>query len=606
MLREELLTSFCQLQGQFASSLEGAKKQDELFQQAYGNFQKKMTKHLKDTEAKLPQSNPLSSQIKHFIQSLTAQDQSWRDRLSERDKGLAFQKGFEDSLLVFVFGKVKSGKSSLGNYMAWGDTDPTDEMKNCQFTNKPEYLSHENTKAGNGDAHREAENKQEFRVGAIEATSSIQSFSLPGLTWVDSPGLHSVKEENGKLAEKYVQYADLILYTMSSGSPGRASDMNEIRELLSKNKEVLLLLTGSDNFIETDWDEEKDCSIGSWAMKTEQVRKAQRDHVAKELEENGISRHNLGIISISARYAQINANDTTLMADSGMVELFLKLNDISLKDGVRMKRNVPLNNFLSFLSECQKDLEPYSQQISKFSTDFDKLHRTLSQAIIRQTRQAQASMRDVIDASFSQLVDYRDNESAMNSAMHKAQSGWAQAHQQIVEQAIADIFSDITSEFKSVVGQTWQSSCLELPNFSVDKVTEEIPDVVIKGNRKRNGGIASILGGIAGLFVAGPVGAAAGATLAGGAASMMSDGAQVRTRTIEMAVGDNLNVIQAKAVENYSQSITSVIQDHANKLTAQLLKDTQMLTSALGSEVNTLSDEIEKLKNVTTCLLNQR
>ncbi|MCE9953319.1 hypothetical protein LZ618_14665, partial [Aeromonas allosaccharophila] len=418
--------------------------------------------------------------------------------------------------------------------------------------------------------------------------------------------LHSVKEENGKLAEKYVQYADLILYTMSSGSPGRASDMKEIRELLSKNKEILLLLTGSDNFIETDWDEEKDCPIGSWAMKTEQDRKAQRDHVAKELDENGISRHNLGIISISARYAQINANDTTLMADSGMVELFLKLNDISQNDGVRMKRNVPLNNFLLFLSECQKDLEPYSQQISKFSTDFDKLHRTLSQAIIRQTRQAQASMRDVIDASFTQFVDYRDNESAMNSAVHKAQSGWAQAHQQIVEQAIADIFSDITSEFKSVVGQTWQSSSLELPNFSVDKVTEEIPDVVIKGNRKRNGGIASILGGIAGLFVAGPVGAAAGATLAGGAASMMSDGAQIRTRTIEMAVGDNLNVIQAKAVENYSQSIASVIQDHARKLTAQLLKDTQMLTSALGSEVKTLSDEIEKLKNVTTRLLNQR
>ena len=184
MLREELLTSFCQLQGQFASSLEEAKQQDEHFQQAYSIFQKKMTKHLKDTEAKLPQSNPLSSQIKHFIQSLTEQDQKWRDRLSERDKGLSFQKGFEDSLLVFVFGKVKSGKSSLGNYMAWGDTDPTDEMKNRQFINKPEYLSHENTKAGNGDAHREAENKQEFRVGAIEATSSIQSFSLPGLTWV--------------------------------------------------------------------------------------------------------------------------------------------------------------------------------------------------------------------------------------------------------------------------------------------------------------------------------------------------------------------------------------------------------------------------------------
>lgn len=75
-------------------------------------------------------------------------------------------------------------------------------------------------------------------------------------------------------------------------------------------------------------------------------------------------------------------------------------------------------------------------------------------------------MRDVIDASFTQFVDYRDNESAIeDSAVHKAQSGWAQAHQQIVEQAIADIFSDITSEFKSVVGQTWQSSSLEITQF---------------------------------------------------------------------------------------------------------------------------------------------
>ena len=68
---------------------------------------------------------------------------------------------------------------------------------------------------------------------------------MPGLTWVDSPGLHSVNRANGDLAREYVEHADLILYTMSSQAPGRASDMGEIGELLADKKSLMVLLTGS-------------------------------------------------------------------------------------------------------------------------------------------------------------------------------------------------------------------------------------------------------------------------------------------------------------------------------------------------------------------------
>ena len=66
----------------------------------------------------------------------------------------------------------------------------------------------------------------------------------------DSPGLHSLKEENGNLAREYLDHADLILYTMKSDAPGRASDLAEIRDLIHKDKRTLLLLTGSDDIEE--------------------------------------------------------------------------------------------------------------------------------------------------------------------------------------------------------------------------------------------------------------------------------------------------------------------------------------------------------------------
>ena len=91
-------------------------------------------------------------------------------------------------------------------------------------TSQPTYFSGQKTEVKGGDAAKEAETKKEFRVGATEATSSIQGFSLDGLTWIDSPGLHSINQENGDLAKDYVEHADLILYTMKSDSPGRRAD----------------------------------------------------------------------------------------------------------------------------------------------------------------------------------------------------------------------------------------------------------------------------------------------------------------------------------------------------------------------------------------------
>jgi polynucleotide 5'-kinase involved in rRNA processing len=67
--------------------------------------------------------------VEKFRNILEETNQNWQKKIATQDTGVHFRAGFNDSLLVFVYGKVKSGKSSLGNYMAWGHTDPTEHKK---------------------------------------------------------------------------------------------------------------------------------------------------------------------------------------------------------------------------------------------------------------------------------------------------------------------------------------------------------------------------------------------------------------------------------------------------------------------------------------------
>ena len=202
--REELLESFGTLATLFTSSLAEAQALEQSFEASRARLVQTISGHLRSAQKSLAASNPLQDALITFVDAMAETSKQWDAAVAGREKGVKFREGFEDSLLVFVGGKVKSGKSSLGNYMAWGHTDPADQVKRQTPPERfPKYQSHEQTQVVGGDSHNEAVKRGEFRVGATEATSSIQSFGLPGLTWVDSPGLHSLKEENGKLALEY-------------------------------------------------------------------------------------------------------------------------------------------------------------------------------------------------------------------------------------------------------------------------------------------------------------------------------------------------------------------------------------------------------------------
>jgi predicted GTPase len=300
--RDELMGAFERLQAQFEEQKSDIHAKDRTFNLLRREFISSNLEHTQALLGAVSSDNPLHKLAQGLSQRLADQFEVWQKQVKSRVKGAEFRENVNDSLLVFVYGKVKSGKSSLGNYVAWGHSEPTAQLK-AQAKVQPVYFSAEQTAVEGGDKHKEAEPNLQFRVGATEVTSSIQGFRLPGLTWVDSPGLHSVNRANGDLAREYVEHADLILYTMSSQAPGRASDMGEIGELLADEKSLMVLLTGSDT---TEEDEDDDgnavCEI---VMKPAKDRQAQVDYVNNELQRlDDKALKYTRVVPLSTRFAQ--------------------------------------------------------------------------------------------------------------------------------------------------------------------------------------------------------------------------------------------------------------------------------------------------------------
>ena len=609
--RPELLNIFKELQQKFNFSQE----QDQVFKSHCHQFQQNMASYLKASEHNISKDNPLFQQIGKFRSILEETNQNWQKKITTQDTGVHFRAGFNDSLLVFVYGKVKSGKSSLGNYMAWGHTDPTEQQKSeIQKELQPVYFSGQKTEVKGGDVAKEAEIKKEFRVGATEATSSIQGFSLDGLTWIDSPGLHSINQENGDLAKDYVEHADLILYTMKSDSPGRESDLNEILNLYRADKKIILLLTGSDD-VAHDWDDEKDEMISTTVMKDRQRRLDQQKYVRSALEkipELAGKTNNIEILSFSARYAQEHEGQVDNFADSGMGQLFAMLGKIAREDGVKLKHQTPILNFKNFLTDFVNDLENYAQLIVDFQQPIERIQKSIPIQINEQKRLIQQQFSQMVDDEFERLTQYRDDPIQMKQAIKKIADILAQQQNQAMITAQQTILQQVMNEFGSqLMSVIKHNALLDLPEFKIEQRTEQVADSVTSGTRRRNGGLGALGGGIIGGAIGilgGPAGVATGAsigsTLGGWLGGKTGDDASVNYREITLNVGDNLIHIQKQFSERLQNSIQVQMTEFQKTLLEMALNSAEHLVTQLKNEINSFQKQLNSMILETETKLN--
>ena len=229
-------------------------------------------------------------------------------------KGREFQNKFEKVPLVIVFGIVKAGKSTLGNFMH-GRT-----FRNAPFDNVYKSGALPKTKIVVQEKGRmDASEKDAFDENSIESTCSAQYFALPGLAWVDTPGIGAIEKKRidlqplAQIAKKYVQYADLVVFLANSTNPGVQEDIAGYKELYENGKKALVVITRSDTVESTV---QNGRVVKMQVPKDKDRRRLQEDALCDAMMHNGVPREHCDAVSISTQLAE----KAVAMNDDGLWE----------------------------------------------------------------------------------------------------------------------------------------------------------------------------------------------------------------------------------------------------------------------------------------------
>ncbi|MBQ7501950.1 50S ribosome-binding GTPase [bacterium] len=333
-----------------------------------------------------PELRQFCEKIRERLQKLlegTAAD------LENTRKSMKFIKDYEQSFNVAVFGKVKAGKSYLGNFIM-GNRFREMGLKTSydRLQTPPRVEVYDRGKVTTKERLEELD-KDSFYVDATEATSTIQLFRLGALAWFDTPGIGSVTWENEMLAKEYVKNADLVVYTCNSDAAGTQQDFKEMLDLYRMEKPFLLLITQSDT-VEEDYNDETDEVISVLVPKSKKDRQDQENYLRSVTGEQGIKLKDSEILTLSAKLALegLKTDNGQMFADSHMGDFLDVLVGIMENEAAEFKRKTPtkrLNNAIDQiggkLKEAEKALRSYGEDLAikerKLAKESDSLIETM-------------------------------------------------------------------------------------------------------------------------------------------------------------------------------------------------------------------------------------
>lgn len=506
--------------------------------------------------------------------------QGWVKRVEDYELNTSFRKHYGDSLLIYVYGKVKAGKSSLGNFIAYGQEKPSTQWRE-QLKNEghhPTFFVADKGKRSDEDTSHQ----RGFYVDSAEATSCIQGFTLPGLTWIDSPGIHSVTQENQSLAQKYVDSADLIIYPMNSAQPGRRTDMLEIRDLILKRKRLLLLITRCD---EQDSDEDEEGNIVTvYQMKSDRNRSMQAEYVSKEFvslcEELNVQDIDFEVLTISVRYSASLGNTPDAFKASGAQALMEKLIKTISSEGVTLKKNVPQNALQAFYRFLLSSREEKSS--------IDALHSSLSQL-----REKVLDMQNDLDRQCEQLKITISNTLALKIAPLVEDYTQHRNSRRLERRILAAVRKELESKLSPVINEITQSltvdinsmvSALDLKNhISLESVHQTISIDTTGRNEAIGSGIgAALVGGVA-FFLSGGLAGMAG-SMVGQQVGKYVGGLFKTSRTALIDLGDNRQALTERLSEMAAETIESTIEKTRFEVNKYLLNPMLRTESELSEQ----------------------
>jgi len=293
------------------------------------------------------------------------------NKISETVKGMTFIQDFEKRFTVSVFGKVKAGKSYIGNFIMgqpfrkFGINSSYNKLDDLTVHVYDRGKLYEQNKLSTAEEAKEC-NGKEFYVNKSEATSTIQWINIGGMCWFDTPGIGSVTIENEELAKEYVKNSDLVIFACNSDAAGTRQEFREISELHKMNKPILLLLTQSDVY-EDDLDENGDI-VSILCPKSDKDRKDMEQYILDTLRKDGMEDvlKYADILTVSALLATeaIKNKDEKMFVQSNMGKLLEKLTEITRNEAADIKKKTPKTRINEMISVVSKNLTELMEMIN--------------------------------------------------------------------------------------------------------------------------------------------------------------------------------------------------------------------------------------------------
>ena len=189
-------------------------------------------KNLANKRVSLNSDSDLSKLTDLTIAEINTSIEYWLEQWEDSSSMRELSDRFSNKIILLVFGKVNAGKSSFCNQFS---------SHFSQEEIKPFYLEGGEIKYFQGG----------FLEGITETTARLQGVELgSSLVLLDSPGLHSVTDENGDITRKFTDSADAVLLLTPSSSPGQVQELDDLKAALAHKKPLQFIISRSDTIEE--------------------------------------------------------------------------------------------------------------------------------------------------------------------------------------------------------------------------------------------------------------------------------------------------------------------------------------------------------------------
>ncbi|MEZ8375349.1 dynamin family protein [Vibrio cyclitrophicus] len=477
----------------------------------------------------------LANEIKLSVNTKVKQ---WDKKLSDASPMRALSEQFSDRVILLVFGKVNAGKSSFSNYIA--DLFNPSEVKRF-FFDKGEVKYFDG----------------QFAEGVTETTAQIQGVELgSNLVLLDSPGLHSIVNENGDLTRRYTDSADAVLWLTSSSSPGQVQELEDLKLELEKKKPLQPVLTKSDK-MEEDWCDEADDLVQTLFNKTAEVRKAQEDDVFSRVKDLGEVEKLKTAVSVSVHaYKKQHEQNPNALEESGLTELFKRLANIVDEANV-YKVSKAQQQMVNFLNG--EVLKPMDQNILPKVLELQTSLQEMTENLRFKQNNLSSQILDNVLCEVPLIVDKHMGSRDKKALGHDVNKLIEKEISETLRHELRDVVKDIKKVSSDLSGAN-------LGDFN--DITIDIEKVSGKAKQSASSSAGAAAGmAIGGLF-GGPIGAMIGGAIGGYGGNKAGEMIFVEITTEKLSVGvspDNVIQTTSEAIRTNLPAQVKTVFEEVNR-----------------------------------------